>query len=176
MYFFTIIKENLSLKKTAAETHRLLSKIYDETPSERAYKIWFECFRNGDFYMRASLIQAAAFTPNNPEKFHRIRNTRHPDYDVVIDTRELVAPRRATVANVLYLRDGTGNVRNRATRRRDARSEGERTLVRTTRRANETWSETGGVNVTARSAVVARTTAEIAERGRCSYRARPIDD
>jgi len=81
--------------------------------------------------------------------FHRIRNTRHQI--TTVDTRELVAPRRATVADVSYSRDGTADVRNRATRRRDARSEGERTLVRTTRRANETWSETGGANIAARS-------------------------
>ena len=135
-----------------------------------------------------SLTQAAAFTPNNSEKvpsgdhslevrhrmFHRIRNTRHQI--TTVDTRELVAPRRATVANVSYSRDETADVRNRATRRRDARSEGERTLVRTTRRANETWSETGGANVAARSAVVPRTTTEITERDRCSYGARPVDD
>jgi len=40
-----------NLKKTAAEVHRLLSEMY-ETPSERTCRVWFECFRNGNFYVR----------------------------------------------------------------------------------------------------------------------------
>jgi len=40
-------------KKTVAETHRLLSKVYgDETPSKRTCRVWFEHFRNDDFYVR----------------------------------------------------------------------------------------------------------------------------
>jgi len=41
------------LKKTAAETHHLLSEVYgDETPSERTCRVWFERFRNRDFDVR----------------------------------------------------------------------------------------------------------------------------
>jgi len=39
-------------KKTSAEAHRLLSAVYgDENSSDRTCRIWFECFRNGDFEM-----------------------------------------------------------------------------------------------------------------------------
>ncbi|KYM87297.1 hypothetical protein ALC53_03483 [Atta colombica] len=111
--------------------------------------IKFECFRNSDFDVRNKEHPSGDPLEVRHRMFHRIRNTRHQI--TTIDTRELVAPRRATVADVSYSRDGTADVRNRATRRRDARSEGERTLVRTTRRANETWSETGRANIAARS-------------------------
>jgi len=41
------------IKKTAAETHHLLSKIYsDKTPSGRICRVWFERFRNCDFDVR----------------------------------------------------------------------------------------------------------------------------
>jgi len=41
------------VKKTAAETHHLLFKMYDdENPSERTCRVWFERFRSYDFDMR----------------------------------------------------------------------------------------------------------------------------
>ena len=38
------------MKKSAAEAHRMLSNIYSEAAiSERTYREWFQCFKNGDF-------------------------------------------------------------------------------------------------------------------------------
>ena len=38
------------MKKSAAETHRMLSNTYDETAiSERTCREWFQRFKNGDF-------------------------------------------------------------------------------------------------------------------------------
>ena len=38
------------LKKTVAETHRMLSSTYGEAPlSEKICREWFHCFKSGDF-------------------------------------------------------------------------------------------------------------------------------
>jgi len=53
LFFRHVLLHYFDLKKTAAEAHRSLSKIYgDETPSERTCRVWFERFRKGDFDVR----------------------------------------------------------------------------------------------------------------------------
>jgi len=53
LFFRYVLLHYFDLKKTAAETHRLLSEMYgDETPSERTCRVWFERFRSGDFNVR----------------------------------------------------------------------------------------------------------------------------
>ena len=38
-----------NMKKSAAETHRMLSNTYGEAASKRTCREWFQCFKNGDF-------------------------------------------------------------------------------------------------------------------------------
>jgi len=53
LFFRLVLLYYFDLKKPAAEAHRLLSEVYDdETPSEGTCRVWFECFRNGDFDVR----------------------------------------------------------------------------------------------------------------------------
>jgi len=64
LFFRHVLLSYFDPKKTAAEAHRLSSEVYgDETPSERTCKVWFECFRNGDFNMRDKE------RPEQPKKF-----------------------------------------------------------------------------------------------------------
>ena len=49
-FFRHVLLHYFDLKKTAAETHRLISETYGEqAPSERTCREWFQRFRSGDF-------------------------------------------------------------------------------------------------------------------------------
>lgn len=62
-----MILHYFDLKKTAAETHRLLSEVYgDEIPSERTCRVWFERFRNNDFDVKDKE------RPGQPKKFEDV--------------------------------------------------------------------------------------------------------
>jgi len=59
-----VILHYFNLKKTVAETHRLLFEVYsDEILSERTCRVWFEHFRNDDFDVRDKE------RPGQPKKF-----------------------------------------------------------------------------------------------------------
>jgi len=37
-------------KKSAAEAHRMLVEVYDDTaPTDKSCREWFRCFKDGDF-------------------------------------------------------------------------------------------------------------------------------
>lgn len=66
--------------------------------------------------------QRTILLKSGTERVHKIRNTRHQT--ATIDTRELAAPRRATVAGVSRSRDGTYEIVQR-----DGATQGERAIV-----------------------------------------------
>ena len=58
IYFF-------NLKKSAAETHRLLVEAYgDVALSERSCREWFQKFKNDEFDVEANLIESGAHLTN----------------------------------------------------------------------------------------------------------------